>query len=1252
MHYFFWVLFIFICPNIYSLPLNFTATGIDQAQLSDEHIQIRDDFIKQKLKRNDKYDEDKIRRFIKEIKNQRDQFQSEIYETHMIEKLELDVKKWEKSHNKAKENSSIHSRYMIAFNQYLIPLLEDLRKKVQGGEKEKILDGIAADFIRGFLTFYTPNAYRTSWPFDIKMGLIVKRTVKPETFKKNSLKVEASNLIVEKENLSDLNNCLNKKVKLGDYLTSLQIEDLKKCSYDISTLNPGVSPLWKNPTKDEIEQIHIENIEKFPTPQQQVFFKKVILRGQGSPKFKVAYKKNDDTFETIKLKLANEVHVDKSLSKILELMGFNQDQMIYRDKVKMFLKDTTFEEFESLYANKYGPGGLQSFIHEKGGSGEHKYVIMKDVLFESKSSDELRLGPVDFGSWDLMNRREFRSFVLVLSWLGVVDTKLANFRYVLRKTNDSYIPLVRLQDLGYSLGPSIFLRKPRNFLSAGVAYTVNEFDTTFVKTNKNKSHIKLLWNDFGHRKRNTVSTTYSDLRWMARKIAKIRSRDIYKSFINSGMPEPVAKVFHLKLIHRRNHLVKSFELENEIPLYKVPKLKNYNPYKEQKNPPIKNGKVTQTVFEDKTNVVHLKQTWATLLTKLASFNIPIYQWEESKYASNTTSLLGLNSLQNDLGIALVPSSSFQSEIPLDFGIKAILTRKVQGNPQTININKKNNLFRITDEVTLQFDLNSSILDRILKKIKFIGGHLNISLFEKRYQYIHYTDQASKGFISSFRLHKVLKNLEDFAVYNIKELELIRSYSRVGIGAQAGIGTYLTKPFLTNEMSFFGNIHTRNSKYYYRDQYGQLHVYLDQLKSKNIGSNLDVLSAGFFGAILPFIKHQVGKNKFEVKTQNLYFELDKLEREHGKQQLSPSRLKKEYEALAYISKHEKSPETVDFVKSKFKFKSQGVSKKNAHGALWIFSSENQRNLSHFSLHRQNSGSKHYLRLNTSKRKSDGLEGFSLFLANSDVYMRSRKRVRVDTELNRDKPSKFIAMIRSEEFARTHNKKSLIKFINHLNDKYSEDYDRPLYRGYKLPRSRDINTYKQVYGLTRIFVNGEQLIKSLQGKSHKELSDQLKDYLRKPTSHRLHHFITLVRFKKILRSIHQISKELLKNQPEVIKLAKLYHEFLYNLKIEIYGLSFIKKILGENHIYVMSEIAGVHSSYSTTQDIQQPQRRRFTGMSWGTYHRTPPIQKLLRYNRPIRSSALIEKLMSDSTAMGFLEVGTAPNLYQTFDKSGIF
>ena len=80
----------------------------------------------------------------------------------------------------------------------------------------------------------------------------------------------------------------------------------------------------------------------------------------------------------------------------------------------------------------------------------------------------------------------------------------------------------------------------------------------------------------------------------------------------------------------------------------------------------------------------------------------------------------------------------------------------------------------------------------------------------------------------------------------------------------------------------------------------------------------------------------------------------------------------------------------------------------------------------------------------------------------------------------------------------------------------------------------------------------------------------------------------------------------------------------------------------NIFVMGEIAGIYPSFTVTQDLQQQQKRRFIGKSWGKYNFIPPIQHYLRNSRMIPPSNHIQKIISDDKIFGYLETALSPDI----------
>ena len=316
--------------------------------------------------------------------------------------------------------------------------------------------------------------------------------------------------------------------------------------------------------------------------------------------------------------------------------------MQYGDEIKIHLGKTKFESFRSEFINKYGLQRLVRFItgHGTDSNGED-WILLNDVALEARPINELRVGPFDVSSWDLSNRREYRSLLLLWGWVGLNNTKPANFKFLYRKFGNTLFPYLRMHDLGNTFGSTTDLKKPKNFLSFMEFQKVNVFPNHFLTMHRDKNELSLHWNDLVLLGRYFENTTWADLKWMARKIAVLKKEDIQRTFEESGMPKPVVDLYTIKMVQRRNEIVEAFDLQDEYALYQTPELATYSPKLDHYPDAIKKGKLVRTFFAKKNNVYQAQEKWGTFLPRLLSFNLPISQWTDKKSGQTfSTSLQG------------------------------------------------------------------------------------------------------------------------------------------------------------------------------------------------------------------------------------------------------------------------------------------------------------------------------------------------------------------------------------------------------------------------------------------------------------------------------------------------------------------------------------------------------------------------------------------------------------------------------------
>ena len=1224
-------------------------SGIDHAPLSSRHIQPYQLFLDNALKRDGLFATEKIAAFLDKLHVDRSQLEKELHETILIEKFELDVEGENKAKNKAKENSLKHE-YLFTMDNYLIPKMADLLEKSKTTTDQEILEGLAQDFARGYHPFFTPNNHRSYFPMDVDFLTMAWHTLFPFIYKKISKQyVEANNLILSEDDLPAVTKCLGKNLSAGHYLLDEESEALKKCDFDLSTLNPGVSPLWFPLTQEKITHIHDIDYDEYPRDGDRVSFKKVNYRGRTSAKLRVSFMRNGIE-KVLKLKMGPETHTDPAASKILELVGLNQDQMLYRREIKVHLEDTSYEEFCSLFANKYGIAAIPRFITANGGNKGDEWVLINDFIFEQRPSWETRVGPFDIVAADLQNRREFRGLLVLWAWLGMADMQPINFKMLLAKTPDGMIPKLRLHDTGLSLGGPLYIRHPRNILSFNQFYKVNPFPTTFLK--KKKNGVRIFWNDFGARRKNFKTSTWSDLKWMARQIAKIKEEDLRKALVNSGMPLAVADLFAIKLLIRRNEMIEAFDLKNEFPTTPVPDLKKYTPAQQADGSELKNGQLTKKALPDRNNTAVLQDTWLTFLPNILSFDIDVAKWRIADTAyQGTIGLHGLTGIKGGLSITDQTKPITFTSIPIGIGVQAILSRQVLPNPALVNADGKMQLYRVVDKIAFQFDLDSSFLKKVLDQMPHIRVSAGVQFYEREFEYIHFKDSVTEAYKSSFDLPRILIDIKKYAAYHLKRSEMVRSYERLGFEERAGVGVYFAQPFDQTEVSQTMGIRRILSWYILRDGYNQLHTFLEKTKTAYFGANLDIFTLDLFITQLPLFSLKFGVSTFKHRLTDYVFEQPEMNRKVSGD-LPTERLDQEYQALCLIARG-LDASSYPFVKMNFQTESKGSNRLAQFGGAWLFNKGKMHASVTTSVVLPGGDKQYFYFRSMTKNQSVGLDKLAINIDLGDFLVSKRKRTRIITEMDMDRPENFLLIVRTEDFYRVRTGEQVEKLIKDLNFRYSQSPELPFYRDYTLPPFELIDEYKKVYGLTRTFIHGEKFLEAMKAHDIKDLVQATKN-----------HFLVNEKAQKSWRvssQIKTVTKELKAIKKALVSLsypkdykvmARLYESLVSKLKTEIFGLSFFREVIGTDGIYVLGEIAGIYRTFSSLQDLQQLQRRRFAGKSWGDKWVKPPLQDFMRHHRLIPPSMFIEKTMSDRDIFGYLENVVAPDINAVFDHNSPF
>ena len=235
--------------NVSALNAAMYSSGKDHASEWGNHTLAAKKFIETQFKENKIYSKEKIEKFKDLLIWKCEAIAKDIEETRVLEKIELEVKKAKKVKEKAREKFQKEDHAIIkACKLYLIPKIEELSQCVSNSTADlSACSSAVDDFIRGYQSYFIPNAHRSIWPMDVDGFYAVKKVASSYKFNQNDKKyTEANNLLLEAELENSVNNCLDYKKKIGSYFSEDDIKKLKVCKFDLSLLNPGVSALWQN----------------------------------------------------------------------------------------------------------------------------------------------------------------------------------------------------------------------------------------------------------------------------------------------------------------------------------------------------------------------------------------------------------------------------------------------------------------------------------------------------------------------------------------------------------------------------------------------------------------------------------------------------------------------------------------------------------------------------------------------------------------------------------------------------------------------------------------------------------------------------------------------------------------------------------------------------------------------------------------------------------------------------------------------
>jgi hypothetical protein len=1151
-----------------------------QLALSPQHDQTAAHFKAQQFKSNGVYDTAKIAVFVDRLEKEKIALLNEMYETKIIEKIDLEIDEHKDAIKSAKkELDEKKSKYAQAFNDYLIPKMKELShcavKINLKTATDSECDIIADDFIIGYSGFYLPEAPRRWFHQDLDY-LFAARSTFGFNFHRHSDKVEAVNLLVETENLALTQKCVP-EIKLNDILNQNQIKRLKKCNVDLSIYNPSGESLWRKLSPVEFAKAKNRHEDWFPREDEKIKFKQIKFSSAGSPKMEGEFERDGDEIE-VKIKMGIETHTEIVTSMLGKMLGMYQDTSVHRKTVKVYLpKKMTPDAFRAQWSRKYS--GLNrnylSFIHSYGKDNEGYWVLLKDVQLSINDPKFLRIGPYDPSGWDLPNRREQRAQILWFGLVNMIDAKSGNHLLAYEKTDKGLVPRYSLQDVGYSLHYQFHMNLGglSHMVNSVLAWGVNTYSDTFLKWDDDKVHI--WWSDAMLNRGRFKSTTYSDVKWMARQIARLTDEDIAYAVKSSNYPAEIEDLYIKKISARRNEVVRAFRLENEFPIYTVPDMKTYNPNKK-----VKNGKIVVSQFEGYASYELPRTTFLSLILQGIG-NFGRFKTLNDQFTARVGTQLGLAG-------DVAPNIEVKN-LNIMPGVHVEINRSVSINNQYVANEGQAQGFAIRDRVAIEINVGSEMF-KTLKGLfpDELSANVNIKAWRREFELVHFADSVVAGYKAPFKLFNFVSGWKECVVKCLSRGDVFKisdSYG-VSVSGKAPLGAIIGIPVSVGAGVFW---QSSMPTYFAKNQYNHLTIYQVKNTTTRFSGSIGLDPLNLFLFNLPILElsgsktyytHDSSLYRFTPSTSDENFNI--LTQEHDKSEL---------ELLnRYLSSGDEDGLILN--KKEMEITAKGKKTQASLGFLLFWKKSKSTGSAKTTVKTSNREVRNFITYTGKKEASKGIDR-SILIIDSHATVVEKENVCIGIEMDEKQPDHIAAFIEMWNYDRKLDRAHLVKYINNMNTLYSKSTAEPFYKDYYLPPQEEINRYIKVFGHTRLYFYGDSLVTKLKLMNEKQLEQLYKTHAKE---------------KRSLNAFRHALADLKKHAKKDEEYLKLYYKLINSLHLNENGVGLVKSLIDEKDFFVMGEIYGVYPSFSTIQQNEAVAGRRFAGKSWGNY-RIPPLRDFL-------------------------------------------
>jgi hypothetical protein len=738
------------------------------------------------------------------------------------------------------------------------------------------------------------------------------------------------------------------------------------------------------------------------------------------------------------------------------------------------------------------------------------------------------------------------------------------------------------------------------------------FPATFLSYNSRK--VRVWWNDYIFRNsKRFATTTYTDMKWMARKIANIKEEDILFSLRSAGMPDDVVDLYFHKLRIRRNEVVKAFDLENEKTLFNVPNLKEYSP-----NNNISKGKIVKPYYDGHAEFQTRRVSFIFSFFKMIGMSLSFFNLSEKfKFKLNEAQLT------SEINPIKVANSKLMP------GVSITLGRRVMTNPQHWNANGSGHGFAVIDTLNIEVGVGSDYFQKIKSYLPFsLHGHLRT--FKTQLRYTHYSDSRREGYFSSFRLLKMIRNLDRAIAFDLQPGEVVSRKDYYGIDLDYHVSAHNPgREVVSTEIAGHVQFFDASPVHYFRDHFGALHIYKEKSRIHSIGSKLYILQFDLGILSLPLIGLEASTSTYLHKAELYTFKLPSYHEQALA--LTKEQRKKEHRVLKYLRQRK----DYDVLKKVILSKEDDLSsilyrdlsmesfgKMKSYKFALLFVGNTKKHLSYAKVNLSlgsDDKPRVFHRYAIERRDYKGFDRIAI-PENRDILIPKGQVYSIQVELEEKETRNIGVHLKIQDYLRKTDRDGLFAFIAEQNKKFSKDIMHPFYSYQMIPNKKDVDIYRKLYSDTNIYISSKGIDRLLTV-DPKDIYRKAKKYYQSKLSWRA------LRLKK---KLIKLNKERSSPKAFVTNIGHL----LSTLATRKFGVNFLKELVGEEHLHVYGQIYGVYRSFTMLQKSEIKSGLRYTATNWGTFEEVSPIRKLLKKNRLLPHNIFVEGLIEPETFFGGL------------------